>query len=186
MLPPEARRELLRRLTEDESADILGDWSLWAREKQLPPPGDWRIWLVLAGRGFGKTLAITQWALAQAKAMPGSRGALVAPTAGDARDVLVEGVSGILTIAPPDFMPMFEPSRRRLTFPNGSRATLFSADEPNRLRGPQHHWAVCDEIAAWQYLEAFDMLLLACGWAKIHAARLRRRRARPKRVWGVL
>ncbi len=106
------------------------------------------------------TLAITQWALAQAKAMPGSRGALVAPTAGDARDVLVEGVSGILTIAPPDFMPTFEPSRRRLTFPNGSRATLFSADEPNRLRGPQHHWAICDEIAAWQYPEAFDMLLL--------------------------
>lgn len=151
---------ILSRLTKAEASYFYYDWTAWARDKQLPPPGDWRIWLILAGRGFGKTLAISQWALAQAKAMPKSRGALVAPTAGDARDVLVEGVSGILTVAPPDFMPEYEPSKRRLTFPNGSMATLFSADEPNRLRGPQHHWAVCDEIAAWQYPEAFDMLLL--------------------------
>lgn len=130
------------------------------RDKQLPPSGNWRIWLILAGRGWGKTNAITQWALARAKAMPGSRGALVAATAGDARDVLVEGESGILNTAPSDFRPLYEPSKRRLTFPNGSIATTFSADEPNRLRGPQYHWAICDEIAAWQYMEAFDQLLL--------------------------
>ena len=130
------------------------------RDKQIAPGGDWRIWLLLAGRGFGKTQAITQWAIEQARAMPKSRGALVATTTGDARDVLVEGESGILAIAPADFMPRYEPSKRRLTFPNGSIATTFSADEPNRLRGPQFHWAICDEIAAWQYPEAFDMLLL--------------------------
>ncbi len=136
------------------------DWSLWARPKQIAPPGDWRIWLILAGRGFGKTLAINQWALAQARGMPKSRGALVAATEADARDVLVEGESGILNVAPPEFAPKFEPSKRRLTFPNGSTAALFSADEPNRLRGPQHHWAIGDELAAWSYPEALDMLLL--------------------------
>jgi phage terminase large subunit-like protein len=159
-LPPKQRAEILSQLTKTEAAQVAYDWRLWAREKQLPPPGDWRVWLLLAGRGFGKTLAITQWALAQARAMPKSRGALVAPTEGDARDVLVEGESGILIIAPPDFMPKYEPSKRRLTFPNGSTARLFSADEPNRLRGPQHHWAICDEIAAWGQPEALDMLLL--------------------------
>ena len=157
---PQARKELLNRLTETEAEDILAEWPLWARDAQLPPSGDWRIWLIMAGRGWGKTLAITQWAIAQARAMPKSRGALVAPTEADARDVLVEGASGILTIAPPDFMPMFEPSLHRLTFPNGSTARLFSADEPNRLRGPQHHWAISDEIAVWNYDQAFDMLLL--------------------------
>jgi phage terminase large subunit-like protein len=135
-------------------------WAMWARDTQLPPQGNWRIWLIMAGRGWGKTISITQWAIAQAKAMPKSRGALVAPTEADAREVLVEGESGILTVSSPTFMPIFEPSRRLLSFPNGSTARLFSADEPNRLRGPQHHWAIADEIAIWQYPEAFDMLLL--------------------------
>lgn len=91
---------------------------------------------------------------------PGSRGALVAATAADARDVVVEGESGILNIAPPDFTPKYEPSKRRLTFPNGSMATTFSADEPNRLRGPQFHWAICDELAAWRFEATFDNLLM--------------------------
>jgi phage terminase large subunit-like protein len=154
------RLALLRHLKKADAAKVYYDWKMWARENQIAPEGEWRIWLILAGRGWGKTLAITQWALEQARAMPKSRGALVAPTEADARDVLVEGESGILNIAPPDFMPKFEPSKRRLTFPNGSTARLFSADEPNRLRGPQHHWAVCDEIAAWDQPETFDMLLL--------------------------
>jgi phage terminase large subunit-like protein len=150
-------------MTEAEAEKIYQDTSGWefrARPKQLPPSGNWHIWLLLAGRGFGKTLAVTQWALAQAKALPGSRGALVAATERDARDVLVEGESGILNVAPPDFMPKYEPSKRRLTFPNGSVAALFSAEQPNRLRGPQHHWAIADELAAWQHPQAFDMLLL--------------------------
>lgn len=84
--------------------------------------------------------------------------ALVAPTAADARDVMVEGESGILATSPPDFYPHYEPSKRRLTWPNGAIATLFSADEPNRLRGPQFDGAWADEIAAWRYPEAWDQL----------------------------
>lgn len=117
------------------------------------------IWLILAGRGFGKTRCITEWARTQAQAQPGSRGAIVAATAADVRDVLIEGESGILNISPPWFKPAYEPSKRRLTWPNGSMATLFSADEPDRLRGPQHHWAVCDELAAWRRPETWDMLM---------------------------
>jgi len=116
-------------------------------------------WLILAGRGFGKTRSITEWAKTQAENNPGSRGAMVGSTAGDVRDVLIEGESGIMNISPPWFMPHYEPSKRRLTWPNGSVATTYSADEPNRLRGPQHHWAVCDELAAWRYPEAWDMLM---------------------------
>lgn len=136
------------------------DWRSTARADQLPPPGDWRIWLIMAGRGFGKSRAINEWAIEQARRYPKSRGALVAATAADARDVIVEGESGILNIAPPDFMPKYSPARRRLEFPNGSIATHFSADEPNRLRGPQFHWAICDELAAWRFEAAFDNLLL--------------------------
>jgi phage terminase large subunit-like protein len=150
----------MNELSESDEETVFYEWARWAREKQLPPDGDWRIWLLMAGRGFGKTLSITQWAIAQAETMPRSRGALVAPTEADARDVLVEGESGILNIAPLEFMPKYEPAKRRLTFPNGSTAKLFSADEPNRLRGPQFHWAICDELAAWNYEQAFDMLLL--------------------------
>ncbi len=150
----------LMQMSEVQARDLRYDWRFWARDNQLPPAGNWRIWMLLAGRGFGKTLAINHWALAQAKAMPMSRGALVAATEADARAVLVEGESGILNIVHPDFYPNYEPSKRRLTFPNGSTAALFSADEPDRLRGPQHHWAVCDELAAWSRPQAFDMLLL--------------------------
>lgn len=85
--------------------------------------------------------------------------ALVAPTAADARDVMVEGESGILAVSPPGELPAYEPSKRRLTWPNGAIATLFSAEEPNRLRGPQHGAAWCDELAAWgQDQETWDML----------------------------
>lgn len=85
--------------------------------------------------------------------MPGSRGAIVSATAADARDIVVEGESGVLAISPDWFRPVYEPSKRRLAWPNGSIATLYTADEPNRLRGPQHHWAVSDELAAWRYID---------------------------------
>lgn len=91
--------------------------------------------------------------------MPGSRGAFVATTAADVRDVVVEGESGLLAISPPDFQPEYFPSKRRIVWPNGSIATTYSADEPRSLRGPQHHWAVCDELAAWRYPATWDMLL---------------------------
>ncbi len=85
--------------------------------------------------------------------------ALVGPTAADARDVMVEGGSGILVISPDPERPLYEPSKRRLTWPNGAVATTYSADEPERLRGPQHDAAWCDELGAWRYPEAWDMLM---------------------------
>lgn len=110
---------------------------------------------MLAGRGWGKTRTINEWALTQAR--PGTRGAIVAATAADVRDVMVEGQSGLHTICP---SILYEPSKRKITWPNGAQASLFSADEPDRLRGPQFHWAICDELAAWRRPEALDMLML--------------------------
>jgi phage terminase large subunit-like protein len=129
--------------------EVRFDWSLWARPSQLPPDGDWRVWLLLAGRGFGKTRSGAEWVRAQAESGAAARIALVAPTARDARLVMVEGQSGLLAIAPDAARPVFEPSKRQLTWPNGAIATLFSADEPDRLRGPQFDAAWCDELAAW-------------------------------------
>lgn len=141
------------------SSQQVNEWLTIARPNQLPPPGDWLTWLILAGRGFGKTRCITEWARTQAEAMPGSRGAMVAATAADVRDVLIEGESGMMNISPDSFRPLYEPSKRRLTWKNGSTATLFSAEEPDRLRGPQHHWAIGDELAAWARPETWDQLM---------------------------
>lgn len=150
------RREFLSSLSDAESAALLYDWNFWARDNQLTPPGDWYVWLILAGRGFGKTRIGAQWIIEQAK-VPGVRLGLIGQTSADVRDTMVEGESGILAVSPPDFKPHYEPSKRRLTWANGSRATTFSGDEPDQLRGPQHHKVWADEPAKWKYLqEAWD------------------------------
>lgn len=125
----------------------------------MPPPGDWRTWLFMGGRGAGKTRAGAEWVLAQVRAGK-RRMALIAPTAADARDVMVEGDSGVLTIARDGERPLYEPSKRRLTWKNGALATTYSADEPERLRGPQHDALWADELGAWRYPAAWDMALL--------------------------
>lgn len=125
-------------------------WDAYARPKQLPPPGNWGVWLVLAGRGFGKTRVGAEWVRDQQRAGR-MRFALVAKKASEARDVMVEGESGILSCYPPEKRPRYEPSKRRLTWPNGAIATTYSAEEPDELRGPQHDAAWCDEIAKWKY-----------------------------------
>src|SRR5690242_21737590 len=135
------------------------DWRYRARPQQLPPAGSWRVWLLMAGRGFGKTRCGAEWVRAEVKAGR-RRIALVGPTAADARNVMVEGASGILAISPDSECPLYEPSKRRLTWPNGAVTTTYSAEEPDRLRGPQHDAAWCDELAAWPYAEAWDMLML--------------------------
>ncbi len=159
-LPEAVRNDLIAALNPAEARALLYGWPYWARANQLPPDGDWRVWLLLAGRGFGKTRTGAELIRARAIALAARRLALVAPTAGDARDIMVEGESGILAISPPWERPRYEPSKRRLTWPNGAIATLFSADEPERLRGPQHDAAWCDELASWRYPEAWDMLML--------------------------
>ena len=135
-------------------ADALeSDWQALARPEQLPPPGDWSTWLILAGRGAGKTRTGAEWVRGLAEAASVARIALVGPTAADARDTMVEGDSGLLSIAPNSSRPLYEPSKRRLTWPNGVIATMFSSEEPERLRGPQHGAAWCDELGAWRNVE---------------------------------
>src|SRR4051794_21710653 len=125
---------------------LADDWALKARPEQLQPPGDWwSVWLLLAGRGFGKTRAGTGWVRNQ-KLAGCSRIALLAPTAADCRDVLVEGPSGILATSPNHDRPIYESSKRRLVWSNGAIAATYSAEEAERLRGPEHDAAYCDEL----------------------------------------
>ena len=149
-LMPEDERNLILSGMDPES--LLWDWSVWGRPEQQAPEGNWNVWLVLAGRGFGKTRLASEWVREEAKyTTTGQRRfALVARTAADVRDVIVEGESGILNVTPPSERPHYEPSKRRLTWPNGNVATLFTADEPDSLRGPQFTHAWGDEVAAWR------------------------------------
>ena len=137
---------------------MLYRWEFWARPDQLQPRGEWQAWLILAGRGWGKTRALSETVRAWATSGRYGRLAIVARTAADVRDVIVEGESGILRVSPEGERPRWEPSRRRLTWPNGAQATTYSADEPDQLRGPQHDAAVVDELAAWRYPDAWDQL----------------------------
>jgi phage terminase large subunit-like protein len=138
-----------RKLSEEEKKELQHHWRFWGRDEQIAPEGDWRTWLILAGRGFGKTRAGAEWVREVTQADPGARIALVAASLGEARAVMVEGESGILAISPPGRIPEFEPSLRRLTWRNGAQATLYSAGEPESLRGPQHSHAWCDELGKW-------------------------------------
>jgi len=159
-LSPEACAAFTADLTLQERAVLAHHWPAWARLSQLPPPGDWRHWLYLAGRGAGKTRAGAEWVRRLVEQEGVKRIALVAPTAADARDVMALGESGIVTVSPPWFRPLYEPSKRRLIWPNGAQATLYSAEEPDRLRGPQHEAAWCDELCSWtKQQEAWDMLM---------------------------
>lgn len=150
LLPDDQRRAVLDGIDMEQ---LMWDWKAWARPEQLPPLGtDWSIWMYLAGRGAGKTRSAAEWIREKAKdtSQGQLRFALVARTAADVRDVIVEGESGIINVSPPSERPLYEPSKRRLTWPNGNTATCFTADEPDGLRGPQFHYAWADEIAAWR------------------------------------
>jgi phage terminase large subunit-like protein len=141
----------LANLTPQEKVELTYRWSFWGRDNQHEPPGDWRFWLVDAGRGFGKTRTGAEWVRDRVERKLAGRIALIAETAADARDVMVEGESGILAISPPWSRPVYQPSKRRLQWPNGAIATTYSAEEPDQLRGPQHDAGWCDEIAKWRY-----------------------------------
>jgi len=156
-------------LTPAQSDALLHDWAFFARPDQLPPPGDWRTWLYLAGRGAGKTRSAAEWVRAKVKDGCGNVG-LIAPTAAAAREVMVEGSqSGLLAVCWSNDrdqhgrvigVPAYEPSKRRMTWANGAIATCYSAEEPDRLRGPQHDALWADELAAWQTpTAAWDMAM---------------------------
>ena len=149
----------LNSLSYDDIINLKYTWELWARPEQLPPQTNWGIWLYMAGRGAGKTRAGAEWVRNQIEKFGSNRIGLIAPTAADARDIMIEGESGIMNISPPDFMPKYEPSKRRITWPNGAHAHVYSAEEPDRLRGPQHEKIWAEEVASWKYPDAWDMAM---------------------------
>ena len=159
-LAPADLDEALRGVSDRHALEVLHDWEFWARPSQREPIGEWFVWLLLTGRGFGKTRVGAEFSRKRAAMYP--RGALVGQTVRDVREVMVEGESGVLATSPPWFRPEWEPSKRKLTWPNGALALAFTAEEPRELRGPQHYWAWGDEPAEWQYDEAWDNLQLGC------------------------
>ena len=165
-----AVERFVRTLSADEAVILDRDWQLWARDDQLPPPlsqsgGPWTTWLILGGRGAGKTRAGAEWVRGLALGQPPFADspvgciALIGETLGDARAVMVDGPSGLLAIHPKSERPAYNASRRELAWPNGAVARLFSADDPESLRGPQFGAAWADELAKWRYAaDAWDML----------------------------
>jgi phage terminase large subunit-like protein len=151
------RARVLGEMTPRECAQIFYDWTLWARPDQAPPPGDWIVWLILAGRGAGKTRAGAEAVRLWSQTFPSVN--LVGPTADDVRDVMVMGDSGILNCCRKDERPRYLASAAKLEWPNGAMSFLFSAEEPDRLRGKQHMKLWCDELAAWRRPDAFDQAM---------------------------
>ena len=156
----------MRRQGHRSTATLYTDWLSTARVKQLTPLGKWHIWLILAGRGWGKTRTGATDVMLYALRNPEVQVAVVTPTFGDLRRVAFEGVSGILSTMPKDCLMNgrgqgYNATASEIRLFNGSKIMGFSATEPDRLRGPQFHRAWCDELASWRYPEAFDQLMFA-------------------------
>jgi phage terminase large subunit-like protein len=153
-------------MSEEEWDELQYKWKYWARRNQLPPRGKWFIWMLLCGRGAGKSRLGAEWASRNESLdgppEPWEHIALIGQTKADCRDTMVElGSSAILNISPPEWRPTYEPSKRRLVWPNGAKATIYSGDEPDQLRGPQHSRAWVDELAKFQKpRETWDNLMM--------------------------
>jgi phage terminase large subunit-like protein len=160
----EQQRRTINSLTFEQALKYDADFEQWAHSNQLPPNGEgWRVWLMLAGRGFGKTRAGAEWIFRLANGRPGVRVALVGATIGDARSIMVEGVSGLVSVARRHRRKLnWEPSVGRLRWPNGSEAQLFSGDNADGLRGPEFDFGWADELAKWRQADnAWDNLQMA-------------------------
>ncbi|MCF8009637.1 MAG: terminase family protein [Halanaerobiales bacterium] len=159
-LPEKKRNKFFDKLTEEEARALEYDWEFWwSRPKQRIPEGDWSNWLILAGRGWGKTRTgaetVRKWIKDGVR-----RIALVAETPADARDIMIEGESGLLNIFPPEKQPKYIASKRKIIFHNGAEAHIYSGANPDQLRGPQHEKAWADELASWDYAqETWDNLM---------------------------
>jgi phage terminase large subunit-like protein len=167
-LTEEEAQQVIESMDSEDVLRLIYDWSMWRRPKQQAPEafaaGLKMIWLLLSGRGFGKSRVgaeqVREWV--SGSDAPAIRIALIAETAADGRDVIVEGESGLLRVCPPWNTPKYEPSNRRVVWPNGSIGILFSGDEPDQLRGPQFHKAWVDELAKFRYpQETWDNLEFA-------------------------
>ncbi|MBL7685224.1 MAG: DNA-packaging protein [Deltaproteobacteria bacterium] len=158
-LPANQAEKFIRKLSDEEANLFQTDWLFQAREAQYREEGNWKLWVIDAGRGFGKTRSGAEWVTENALSRGIERQALVAPTYGDLRKVMIEGESGILAVCP---QAIFNQQRQTITFPNGNIAEGFSAEKPSRLRGPQFGGAWCDEVSSWTYdQETWDMLEFA-------------------------
>ncbi len=145
------REEIMRRGIDA----VRTDWPLWCQPGQGAPPGTWRTWLMMAGRGFGKTRAGAEWVRGIAERGNSKTAiAIVAGTTAEARNVMVEGESGILAVSAAAMRPLWEPTRGRLLWRTGAQAFIYSGENPEKLRGPQHGFAWCDELAKWAYPQA--------------------------------
>lgn len=149
-LEPDERAEAVRAMTEPMRREFFARWRAWAHDGQFCPPGNWRVWLIRAGRGFGKTRAGAEWVSQIARDVPGARIALVGATLEDVRRVMVEGPSGVLAVARGDEKPVWNITAGEVRWPNGAVAHVYSAESPEKLRGPEHHAAWCDELAKWR------------------------------------
>ncbi|MGQ3287037.1 DNA-packaging protein [Sphingopyxis sp.] len=160
-LTPGQLRRLMRDLPLKYRRELIERWQGWAQAGQCEPPGDWRIWMIRAGRGFGKTRAGAEWISEWARMLPEARIALVAANDADGRRVMIEGPSGLLAVARSDEEPRWREGLRELHFSSGAVATLYSAAAAENLRGPEHHVAWCDELAKWPHGEAaWDNLVM--------------------------
>ena len=156
---PEQRERLFGELSSADQRALEQAWAWQARAAQDPPPGNWRTWLIMAGRGFGKTRTGAEWVLEQARRLPHARVALVGASIEEAARVMVRGESGLIACARTGETVEFKPSLNQVRLPNGGLAALFSGASPDGLRGPQHHFAWCDELAKWHKpQETWDML----------------------------
>lgn len=173
LLPELERRKILDELSDQDLDALEYDWAFWARPKQLPPEGDWLTWLLQTGRGFGKSRSGGGWVHVRAMAVPKRWCALVAKTPADARDVMIEGPAGILRNSPPDERPYYEPSKRRIVWPNGSWGTIYSAEESDQLRGYSGDTAWLDEFGKYSNpREVWDNLQFGMREASVDQPRV--------------
>lgn len=165
--PPEIREQVIRALPRAEADALPYDWKFWARPEQLEPGtfrasierSDWLYWVLQAGRGFGKTRTGAETVRSWAQ-NANERILMIAPTASDVREVMIEGPSGLMSCYPPNEKPIYNPTRHLVTFPSGAIGITRSADEPERLRGPQFTKFWADELAAWRFVdEAWEQLV---------------------------
>lgn len=167
---------LISSLNATQADELIHMWDFWARPDQLEPKGDWKIWMPLAGRGWGKTRTGAEWVRHRVK-MGDKRIACIAPTKGDVRRVMIEGESGLINVCWEHDKtyngthlgkPLWTPTNNTLTWANGAKAEMFSAEDPERLRGPQFHSAWADEMAAWRNMEeTWDMLQFTLRLGKL-------------------
>lgn len=159
-LEQEERDKFLALFQDKELGALFTDWMFDARGDQIEPLGDWFIWLILCGRGWGKTWTGANWIIERHRTGVFRNSAIVAATSGDLRRSCIEGPSGVLALAPSYFKPEYKPSHQKLIWPNGSVTNLYTSEKPDRLRGPNHDGAWCDEIASWRYVkDAWDNLI---------------------------